>query len=215
MKSKWIGIALCVAMVAAQAQTVEDLLKKTDYEIIWLGVDFSHVKLIGDFSQFAGAGEKSGRQIKRVYFPSWNKLILDEPNRYDIRGMLRQEEISIEIDMIMEVNEKTDADKLDSYNAPKFNLDSIQKFINEYELPRKTGISIVMIASSLNKSYETAIFHFVAFRNSDKNILIHEKIKSSPGGIGLRNYWAGAIYEAMVEIKDKRYKTWKAQFSKK
>lgn len=215
MKSTWVGFVLCLAMVSVNAQTVDDLLKKTDYEIIWLGVDFSHVKLIGDFSQFAGAGEKSGRQIKRVYFPSWNKLILDEPNRFDIKGMLRQEEISIEIDMITEVNGQTDADKLESYNAPKFNVDSIQKFIYEYDLPRKTGISVVMIAASLNKSYETAIFHFVAFRNSDRNIMIHEKIKSSPGGMGLRNYWAGAIFDAMKEIKDKRYKTWKTPTSYK
>jgi hypothetical protein len=212
MKTRVVGFFLFMAIATSHGQTIEDLFRKSDVEITWLGVDFSHVKLIGDFSQFAGVGEKSDRQIKRVYFPAWNHLILDEPEKYDIKGMMRKEEINIDIEMIMAINSKTDVSKLESYNAPRYTSDSIARFVSDYDLPQKTGISLVMIASSLNKGSEVAYFHFVAIRNSDKKILLQEKLKGKPGGIGLKNYWAGSIARIIIDIKENKYKKWKAEY---
>ena len=43
---------------AGNSQTVNDLFHESDVKITWLGIDFSHVKLIGDFAEFFEAGEK-------------------------------------------------------------------------------------------------------------------------------------------------------------
>jgi len=194
------------------AQDAKDLFQKSDQEIIWLGVDFSHVKLIGTFAQFFGAGEKGPEQIRDIYFPAWNKLILDERSKYDIKGMFRKEHIMYETNMITEINSKCDIENLETQNAPNYSLEEIQGFMENYNLPTNSGIGLLFIAESLSKSDEEACFHFVAIRNADKKILIHERLKGKPSGFGLRNYWAGSIYSIIKDIKGNRYQAWKSVY---
>ncbi len=197
------------------AQEPKDLFEKSDQEIVWLGVDFSHVKLIGTFAQFFGAGEKGAEQIRDIYFPAWNKLILDERDKYDIKGMFRKEQIKYETDMITAINYKCDIENLETQNTPNYTKEEIQGFIENYNLPTNSGIGLLFIAESLSKSDEEACFHFVAIRNSDKTILIHERLKGEPRGFGLRNYWAGSIYSIIQDIKGNRYRAWKSVYAKK
>ena len=81
------------------AQTEKDLFRP-DVKVTWLGIDYSHVKIIGNFAEFFDAGEKSTWQIRDAYFPQWNAIILDEPAKYDIRGMLRKGDIEFDLELI-------------------------------------------------------------------------------------------------------------------
>ena len=77
---------LILSCFFGEAQEAKDLFKASDVPICWLGVDFSHVKLIGDFTEFSSAGEKNVVEIRDKYFPKWNQLILAEPdNRKSLR----------------------------------------------------------------------------------------------------------------------------------
>jgi hypothetical protein len=215
MKRIYTILIFLATMSGASAQQVADLFKPSDHEIVWLGIDFSHVKLIGGFSQFLGAGEKSVAEIKELYFPGWNRLILDEPYKYDVKGMMRKGDITYAIKMVTEINADTKLEELESDNTPKYEASDIKRFISEYDLPVKTGISFLFIAESLNKRMEEAYFHFVAIRNSDKEILLTERLWGRPMGIGLRNYWAGAIHYIMDDIQKDRYQEWKTTYLKK
>ena len=89
-------------------------LFRADVQVTWLGIDFSHVKLIGNFSEFFDAGEKSTWQIRDVYFPRWNAIVLEEPAKYDIRGMLRKADIGYEMDMIAGINAQTPLEAMEA-----------------------------------------------------------------------------------------------------
>jgi hypothetical protein len=52
------------------------------------------------------------------------------------------------------------------------------------------------------------------FRLSDNEILIHQRIRAEPIGIGLRNYWAGALFKVMEDIQKNYYNQWKAKYVK-
>lgn len=191
------------------SQNREDLFSSNDVKISWLGIDFSHVQLIGDFSQFFSAGEKSTVQIRDEFFPKWNDLILSEPEKYDIKGMLRKGNINYDINMIMEINSKSALEDMESYNTPNYTIDSIKSIVATYDIKNKNGIGILFIAESLNKNSEEAYFHFVALNMVTKELLIHERLRGEPRGFGLRNYWAGAIYGIIKDIKKVHYKNWK------
>ena len=208
MKKKIITILLLVVALIGKSQTAKDLFNPSNVKISWLGIDFSHVKLIGDFSQFNGAGEKSNIQIRDKYFASWNKLIINEPDKYDIKGMLRKDTIYYDIDMIMKINSATPIDEMDSYNTPKYTRKDIEDFISKYDTEGKNGIGILFLAESLNKSLKEAYFHFVAIDMKTKKILIYDRLREKPKGFGLRNYWAGSIYHFIKEIKKERYDIW-------
>lgn len=213
MKKLIILIVSLLSVVFAHSQTTRDLFSPADVQISWLGVDFSHVKLIGDFSQFGGAGEKDPVQIRDEYFPAWNRLFLNEPDKYDIKGMLRNDNIVYDIDMIFEINSIAPTGDMISYNAPDYSVDDIEAFVSVYDTEDKGGIGVLFLAECLNKIKKEAYFHFVAISMKTKEILLHERFIEKPRGFGLRNYWAGAIYKVIKEIKNKRYETWEKQFN--
>ena len=192
-------------------QSKSDLFKKSSVPIVWLGVDFSHVKLIGDFSQFFNAGEKSTNEIRDRYFTEWNQLILSEPAKYNLEGMLRKDAIQMDIEMIEQLNLTTPLENLEASNTPKYNLDSIKRFVSAYNIASAEKIGIAFIAESLNKNKKEAYFHFIAINLNNKEILVHERLRGEPAGFGLRNYWAGSIYRIMKDIEKIYYKKWKKE----
>jgi hypothetical protein len=213
MKKIYFALLLSLGAIPANSQTAQDLFT-SDSRITWLGIDFSHVRLIGNFADFCDLGEKSSIQIITSYFPEWNRIVLDEGEKYDIRGMLRRMDIYYDIDMIMDHNYQTNPDSLESYNTRRFTGKDIQSFVNHYNLEGREGIGVVFIAESLNKSYKEAHFHFVAINMKTKEVLFHERLRGEPSGFGLRNYWANSVYRIINDIKYYYYFRWKADFER-
>ena len=107
MKQTLILLIVFYAAFAHAQKNHPDFVFTHNTKVSWLGVDFTHVKLIGDFSQFSGIGEKSASQIKNQYFHAWNKLIVNERQKYDVAGMLRQNYVYYDINMIDSLNDNT------------------------------------------------------------------------------------------------------------
>jgi hypothetical protein len=213
MKKICIALLLSLGAVSANSQTAQDLFR-SDSRITWLGIDFSHVRLIGNFSEFIEIGVKSPVQIITCYFPKWNRIVLDESEKYDIRGMLRRMDITYDIDMIMDLNYNANPDSMLSYNTRRFTGEDLQAYVNQYNLEGKEGIGVLFIAECLNKNYEEAYFHFVAINMKTGDILFHERLRGEPGGIGLRNYWANSVYRIINDIKNYYFSNWKANFKR-
>ena len=203
-----------VALSNCNAQTAADLFSSNTVKVSWLGIDFSHTKLIGSFEQIQGVLNQSPQEIKNDYFPAWNRLIINEAQKYDVNAMMRKENMRYDIDMIMGVNALTPVGTLEEYNPPDYTREDIVKFVNSYKLEGKTGLGVVFVNECLNKAREEAIFHVVVLNMETKEILIYERIKGKPQGFGLRNYWAGAIYNTIKQIRNNYYIEWKARYGK-
>jgi hypothetical protein len=209
---KLIVLAFVAATHFCLGQKAENLFKTSDDNIYWLGIDFSKVQLVGDFSQFAEAGQKSTVEIKTQYFPGWNRLIVDERSKYDIKGMLRKENVIYNIDMIGEINATASTEEMETDNPKKFTEADIATMVKQYNPEKKDGIGIVFVAETLNKGELIAWFHFVAIDLSSNTVLFSDRLSGKPMGFGLRNYWAGAIYDIIKDIKSKKYKEWKSKY---
>ncbi len=212
MKKLIFTAILLTATLGAYAQKVTDLFTKTETKITYLGIDYSHVKLIGNFSQFAEAGVVGPILVKEKYFDSWNDLVVKEQEKYDIKGMFRKESIEYNISDIQKINKSASTEEMEADETPNYSQEDIQKIVSNYKFSTKDGIGIIFIAESLNKNKESGIFHFVAFNISTKEILLQESFTGKAGGIGLRNYWARSIFEVILQIKDKKFKEWKKEY---
>src|ERR1041385_5603858 len=210
MKKMLLGLFI-VGSFYAQAQSAGDLFAPGT-KITWLGVDFSHVKLIGDFNTFKDAGAKSMADIKKTYFPSWNGVVLKEREKYDLKKMLRKDDITYSTEMITAINEQTPTENMEGKASPNYSTDDVQKFVETYKPTDADGIGIVFIAESMDKNAESGTYHFVAFSLKSKKVLIQERIQGKAGGFGLRNYWARSIFEVMQEITKKNYKAWQKKY---
>jgi len=212
MKYRILLFASVLVFSSARAQTAEDLFNDSPVLIRWLGIDFSHVK-VGSFAQWGNAGAKGTVTIRDVYFSSWNRIILSEPHKYDVWAMMRKTNLMVDIDMMLGVNERTNLEDMQTYHVPNYDMTKIQEFVSTWPLEGKDGIGIAFIAEALDKREAKAYFHFVAVNLRTKQLLLHQRVVTSPAGMGLRNYWAGSIYKAIKLIEKKYYRRWRKELS--
>jgi hypothetical protein len=207
---KYILFALAlIASTIGTSQSTEDVFKSGDYDFHWLGIDYSHVSLVGDFSEFAAAGNRSAVQIQKTYFPKWNYLIISEPDKYDIRGMMRKSGMKNSIEMIMKKNAAAAVDDMETYEPRSFTEEEVVEYCKEYDSTGMTGIGFVLMAESMNKFSRQAVYHLVAIDMSNNHVLLQKRLDGKPMGFGLRNYWAGSIYSVIKQIKSSEYMYWK------
>ncbi|MDH5365619.1 MAG: hypothetical protein OEW67_01425 [Cyclobacteriaceae bacterium] len=211
MKKTLLLLLILSTYLSGFCQDTKSLFDR-DTEITWLGIDFSHVKIIGEFSHYFIAESKGAIEIRDMYFPAWNYLVQGERNKYDFRPMLRKRDVFYNIDMIMSVNEKTNIDSLKAHSSPRYSTTEIENFVSKYDfssIRNKDGIGILFIAEALDKYSVEAYFHFVAVNMKTGEILLQDRLRGEPHGFGIRNYWAGAFYDVMKLIEDRYYGRWR------
>lgn len=210
---KFLLIVICLfgMSMVMKAQSVADLLGKSDVKVSWLGIDFSHVKLIGEFNQFQEAGAAGPELIKTKYFPAWNELIVKESEKYNVAAMVRKEKVEMNIEPIMKLNAKANIADLEGEANPDYSEDDIKAFVKKYNFGSKEGIGMLFIAESMNKTLVTARYHFVAINMSNNEVILYDLFNTVPAGFGLRNFWAKSYFDVMKQIKDSKFKQWKKE----
>lgn len=195
----------------SSGQNLKDVFQKSETKITWLGIDFSHVKLIGNFNQITDKLPRTPLQIRNNYFPDWNYLVHSQYKKYDINKMFRKKDIILNTDYIYSINRITPVEDLEAQADPNYSTSDIESFINSYQLDFKDGLGIVLIAESLNKTEEYAKYHLVIFDLTTNHILLQQIFIEKPAGMGVRNYWARTFYEVIMRVKKKEYPKWKKQ----
>lgn len=206
----FIFISMAIS-IQQKAQNKEGDVFTKD-EIVWIGLDFSKAKLVGQFDQGAGVMPATGSDIKVKYIPAWNMLILNEQKKYNIGKAFRKIKVFNDIGIVEKSNSAIDVDNLITYNDYKFDNSNttIQEIISGYSRGEKAdGIGLVFIIESFNKPAERASLYVTFFDIATKKVLFTEKMIGKPGGFGLRNYWAGSIKNILNQIDDRAYKVWK------
>jgi hypothetical protein len=212
-KNILLALAFVAILFTTKAQTVQDIFDKNYTPITWLGIDFSHVKLIGPFDLIQEGSLSGAEAIKINYFSAWNKLVQAEPNKYDVAGMIRHESINFNTKTITRLNESCSTTDMISENDPNYSLEDIRSFVKLMNFDVKEGIGVLMIADYLSKPAEEAKFHVVFLNMETREILICESFIGKPKGFGIRNYWAYSYYQVIESIKNSKYKAWKKAYA--
>ena len=183
-------------------------------EVTWYGLDFTKARLVGSFTQFKDAGNKSGEDIKRNYFPGWNNVIPNEPKKYELNKFLHVNSVPINLDLVTKYNAEVDENIL--YNGGAINItpQDIQAAASKYANTGK-GIGVFFLVEKFDKNEETGVVDIVYFDRATGSVLLSDKLYGKPGGFGLKNYWIKSIYNVFDEIESKRWKTWKKDAKRK
>jgi hypothetical protein len=190
--------------VVSGSLTARDVFDPEKNSFTWLGIDYSHVKL---------NCESEPDVVRNQFFAAWNKLILDEADKYNIKKMLKLKDIQNDISMIGRVNQEAGISGMKSENAPNYSTADIISFVGSYNPQNKSGIGIVFIAEFLGKEKKQGVFHVVALNLANNEVLVSERMTGEPGGAGFRNYWAGSVYKIILAF-EKNYKDLKSKYSK-
>lgn len=126
-------------------------------------------------------------------------LIITEPEKYDFSRIIgKRVEVVIEPMLkVVTTSDYTNLKSLDStYEEPKY-----ADIIKNYNLSQTEGIGLVMVAKVLNKPMSKATYELITFDIATRDILSKREVTGKAGGFGLRNYWAGSVYNVIKSVR--------------
>jgi hypothetical protein len=205
MKKIILSLLVLASGTFAKAQDAKSALSAT--EIVWFGLDFTKAKFVGGFDQVGGAGVATGSDMKTKWIPGWNALILNEPQHFDFKKSFRKDNVVYDLKSMNELNSKIDVDACMAYNEGKIEMSEIDGMVKKYKADvKKEGIGVSFIIENFNKGTQMADVYVTFFDIASKKVLICEKVSGKAMGIGMRNYWAGAIKAILKQIDATEYK---------
>jgi hypothetical protein len=206
MRNLVLGLIL-LSGVAFKAQDASKVFSAT--EIVWFGMDFTKAKFVGQFDQGMGAMPATGGDMRNKWIPQWNALIQNEQQNFDIKKALNKESVYYDIASVNSINSKIDPDACMDVNPGKIEKSSIDAMVKKYaSTDKKEGVGLVFIIENFNKGAQIADVYVTFFDIATKKVLICEKISGTAKGIGMRNYWAGAV-KAIIKEMGSSFKSWK------
>lgn len=216
MITKFLSITgfILVSAFTSQAQTVQDIFGNTNVPITWYGIDYSHSKIVGHIATFGGTTYVSATDLRDNYYQSWNYLIIEEPEKYDIAKMIRHKTIETDLSMVKKLNTAANMDSIEVGITPYYSPKEIQEFVSAYPVESNVpGIGLIFITESMDKAKAEAFYHVVFFNTSTKEVLLQERIKGNAMGVRTRNYWAGSYFSVMEYVRETGYPQWKRKYA--
>ncbi len=186
MKKILLTAVLMISAIAfASAQTFND--------VTFLGVDFSAVNVLHTDEteeQFISAFEKI------------NVLMVSETEKYDVAKYLAIDIKETDLRFATQnIETLRDRDFTDSEEEKI----SIETVLSSY--PKIQGVALLLVAQTLDKAQAVGQYDIVVFDGTTKEIFKIESLAGAAGGFGLRNYWAGSIYNGLKKyMKDSKRK---------
>lgn len=211
MKKLVCVIAAVLSLNFHAQNTAKDLF--TTKEIVWYGLNFIEAKMVGQFDQAMGAAPATASEIKTKWMSAWNGLMIAEPQNFKIKEAFEKESVFYDIGPVEKANQTIKTDNLMMVNPYVF-ADAQKSIKNAVAKlsggEKKSGIGVTFVVESFNKTSDEATVYVVVFDIKTKAILITEKIIGKPTGIGLRNFWAGAMKQVIKQIQKEYYSKWSA-----
>src|SRR4030042_1387996 len=190
MKSKLLTFILMILLGFMNYSFSQEYQKVSDIKkVIWLGVDFTAAK-------FTLVTEDPA-VIVNQYLKAINVLIISEREKFNIRSFFKVDEVSNNIELVIEFNQQIDPSALVIYDDYKLDMDQVKDVIKKYDVEDKSGAGLIFVAENLNKVSQTGSYDVCFFDLSTKEIIDSKRMTGAVRGIGFRNYWAGTIYNVM------------------
>jgi hypothetical protein len=203
--SKVLLFGMLMATSAAIAQTKSDVFVK-EVPVTWLGLDFTSAKLIGDRERYGSVSD-----VLHL-IEAWNQLILTEQDKFDIAKAIGRIKVENAVEVTKEHNAELDVPGMFSDDEKDYlhiKMSDVDEIIAGYDFKDLSGIGLMFNVESFNKiNVEGSIW--VTFINlGTKEVLFTERMVAPPTGMGMRNYWAGCIYEILTKIRKKEFEMWR------
>lgn len=153
------------------------------------GVDFSRAKAYG--------AKETGAQFATA-FVAINALVFKEWEKYNPEKFIDKNISIVDILATQELNEKVNRRDIVT-DSPSYILaeSDISEMVKMYEIEESDGIGLVIICELLNKEKNMGNYTIVFFDIATREVLYNKFVTGKAKGIGLRNFWARSLLNAM------------------
>lgn len=203
---KILFVIFLISSEVAFSQTSQDVF--TSKTIVYYGLDFSKTKFIGEFSDITPS---NASELRDIYFVKWNNVIISESDKYNLKKFYKKDSVIVDLNPVAMINKEVDPDSLFVYEVPqKLKLAQIQNMVNRYQIKEQSGVGLVFIIESFDKTKETGRMCVTFFDIATRKILLSKRIEAMAQGFGLRNHWIKTVHTAMVDCSY-NWKAWRKE----
>jgi hypothetical protein len=215
MNAKKLIVTLIIAVsgFGLNAQTVNDIFEPNT-TITWLGIDMTGAIFIGDREKW-GSQSDIQNTIK-----SFNDLVESQYERkFNIAAMLKKKTpATLKLDITRNHNAELDISNiLSEKSADHIHLrkDGVEQIAAAYNYEGMTGIGLMFNIESFNKTNNEGSMWITFVNMATGEVILTERMTAGPRGVGVRNYWLGAIFEMMEQIRGREYERWRKKYQQK
>jgi hypothetical protein len=216
LKTNWFILILffCSSFQILSAQTIKDVFTSSKTSILYMGIDFTQARLIGEASV-------KGIDMRDKYFPGINDLVTNEPKKFDLPKAFNKTTINNDLGIVAKRNKKVNAEDIISANSSDYSrlkAEDINKLVREIDFEQKKGIGLLFIVEGMKKGEKkgddsySLIWVTIVDMGANKVLMTERMEGNTSGGISFRNYWANTIYDVIEHIDKKKYKKWKKKY---
>lgn len=185
--------------------TIKDIFSIST--LYWFGLDFANSRLIGSM------GFTNPHDIRTRIVAGWNGVILTEPNKFDLRKAFNKQVVNYDQTVALDISRIPDPATWIINMEYVLDSATIPLMISNYNITSVSeGIGVVFIVESFNKFTKMASVFVTFFDIASKTALLTVKMSGTAGGFGLRNYWANAINDILLQIGKTNYRSWQAKY---
>ncbi len=187
-------LGLIALPTLAQINQVE-LLNKN---FVYFGLDFSAAKMIGS------DGFPDGFELVNSELEEWNKLILDEPKKFDFKKTFKIYSFDYDLEAVRKHNKAINHREFVTDLSYRFNELKVEEIVADLDLsnsPSVNGVGFIFIVESFNKKEEKGTIWCTLFDLRTKEVLGTEKIDGEASGKGMTGHWANSVYRIMLKIE--------------
>ena len=193
----------------AYSQKQQAIFNRMGPEIVWLGLDFTQVRMVGPL------GTVDKNELIQL-FEDINMVVITERSKYNFEAALRKDEVPYNLEIVTKLNSEIDPDKAIAYASQeeraRLNEEAISVLIKQYNVDNKEGIGLVFFIETLDKVREQGTMWVTFFNLSDRNVLFTERMSGTAGGISFRNHWARTVYEVIDQIRNTKFAEWRFRY---
>lgn len=201
-----VGLAFLPPLLFAQ--TAKEVFSSETLPITYLGIDFSHARLTGD----SGADVEA---IQKRHFSSINKIITNEPKKFNLHGAFHKSNISNDISFAEERNAAIDPAAIvcSPDNFKRISDVKLARHIEQqYDFKERSGVGLLIIVEELDRVVAMASMFIVFVEMKSRKVLFIHRESGRSGGFGFSNYWARSIFEVLDEFGKTQYPLWNKQY---
>ena len=159
--------------------------------IVFLGIDYS-------LARFSYIDESAAYTIRTL--PEINRLFVTEAKKYDIGKLMGKSIVKTDLDHANTTAYNLSAEHIILNEDYKISVDDVIALIAKYP-DSDDGVGLVFVAENMNKKNATGSYYVTFFNLKTKEVIAACRQTGKASGFGMRNYWAGSIYNLMKNWK--------------
>ncbi len=202
-------IVCCIISLSSFSQSLKKVFTDRESPLLYMGIDFTQARLLDGGNP---------QEIKDKYFGSINQLIVNEPDKYDLKGAFRKNEMEHDFEAVTKNNALVNVNDILSTKSGDFNRlkeADIAAVIKALDITGLQGTGLVFVMEAMRKSdkYDGAAIWVTFIDISTKEVLMTERMECKViRGIGFRNYWASTVKSLIDTIEKKKYEEWRMKY---